>query len=281
MKILSAIWDDLNLSARIGLGIVLFFTTCALFAPWLAPYGESEIVGDVWEPLGLFFWGEFFFGTDQIGRDLLSRLIFGARNTMALAIVSTAVSFTAGAILGFVAATMGGRVDQALSRIVDVCISIPTLIASLIVLSAVGTATHTLILVIGIIYALPVFRIARAVAMDIEVMDYVEAARLRGEGLWWLMRKEILPNALTPLAAEFGVRFCFVFLLIASLSFLGLGLQPPLADWGAMVRGNADGIAWGFLHPIIPAACIALLTIGINLLIDRWVHKASGLRDDQ
>jgi peptide/nickel transport system permease protein len=277
MKQLSEFWDALNLSARIGLGIVLFFATCGIFAPWLAPYGESEIVGDVWEPL----FGEFFFGTDQIGRDMLSRLIFGARNTMALAIVSTAVSFTAGAVLGFVAATMGGRVDQLLSRIVDVGISIPTLIAALIVLSAVGTATPTLVLVIGIIYALPVFRIARAVAMDIEVMDYVEAARLRGEGLWWLMSREILPNALTPLAAEFGVRFCFVFLLIASLSFLGLGLQPPLADWGAMVRGNADGIAWGFMHPIIPAACIALLTIGINLLIDRWVHKASGLRDDQ
>jgi peptide/nickel transport system permease protein len=280
MKQLSAIWDDLNLSARIGLGIVVFFSFCAFFAPWLAPYGESQIVGDVWEPISLFG-GEFFFGTDQIGRDMLSRLIFGARNTMALAIVSTAVSFTAGAVLGFIAATMGGVVDSILSRIVDVCISIPTLIASLIILSAVGTATSTLILVIGIIYALPVFRIARAVAMDIEVMDYVEAARLRGEGLWWLMSKEILPNALTPLAAEFGVRFCFVFLLIASLSFLGLGLQPPLADWGAMVRGNADGIAWGFMHPIIPAACIALLTIGINLLIDRWVHKASGLRDDQ
>ena len=280
MKGLTSLWNDLNLSARIGLGIVVFFAFCAIFAPWLAPYGESEIVGDVWEPIGLFG-GEYFFGTDQIGRDMLSRLIFGARNTMALAIVSTAVSFTAGAVLGFIAATMGGYVDNVLSRIVDVCISIPTLIASLIVLSALGTATHTLILVIGIIYAMPVFRIARAVAMDIEVMDYVKAARLRGEGLWWIMRREILPNALTPLAAEFGVRFCFVFLLIASLSFLGLGLQPPLADWGAMVRGNADGIAWGFMHPIIPAACIALLTIGINLLIDRWVHKASGLRDDQ
>jgi peptide/nickel transport system permease protein len=212
---------------------------------------------------------------------MLSRLIFGARNTMALAIVSTMVSFIAGAVLGFIAATMGGRVDQFLSRAVDVVISIPTLIASLIVLSAVGTATSTLVLVIGIIYAMPVFRIARAVAMDIEVMDYVEAARLRGEGLWWLMSREILPNAMTPLAAEFGLRFCFVFLLIASLSFLGLGLQPPLADWGAMVRSNADGIAWGFMHPLIPAACIAALTIGINLLIDRWVFKASGLRDDQ
>jgi len=272
-----AVWKDLNLSARIGLFIVLFFVFCAIFAPWLAPYGQSQIVGDVWEPLG----GEFILGTDQIGRDLLTRLIYGARNTMTLALISTAVSFAAGAVLGFIAATMGGGVDQVLSRVVDVVISIPTLIASLIVLSALGTATPTLVLVIGIIYAMPVFRIARAVAMDIEVMDYVEVARVRGEGLWWIMHKEILPNALTPLAAEFGLRFCFVFLLIASLSFLGLGLQPPLADWGAMVRGNADGIAWGFLHPLLPAACIALLTIGINLLIDRWVHKASGLRDDQ
>lgn len=273
----SAAWNDLNLSARVGLMIVLFFIFCAVFAPWLAPYGESQIVGDVWEPIG----GEFLFGTDQIGRDLLTRLIYGARNTMTLAFISTTVSFSAGALLGFVAATMGGGVDQVLGRVVDVVISIPTLIASLIVLSAVGTAAPTLVLVIGIIYAMPVFRIARAVAMDIEVMDYVEAARLRGEGLWWIMREEILPNALTPLAAEFGLRFCYVFLLIASLSFLGLGLQPPLADWGAMVRGNADGIAWGFYHPLLPAACIASLTIGINLLIDRWVHKASGLRDDQ
>ncbi len=277
MNSLAAIWHDLNLSARIGLFIVLFMAFCAMFAPWLAPYGQSEIVGDVWEPIG----GAFIFGTDQIGRDLLSRLIYGARNTIVLALLSTMVSFTGGAVLGFIAATMGGNVDQVLSRMVDVIISIPTLIASLIVLSALGTATLTLVVVIGIIYAMPVFRIARAVAMDIEVMDYVEAARLRGEGLWWLMRREILPNAMTPLAAEFGLRFCFVFLLISSLSFLGLGLQPPLADWGAMVRGNADGIAWGFLHPLLPAACIAALTIGINLLVDRWVHKASGLRDDE
>ena len=128
---------------------------------------------------------------------------------------------------------------------------------------------------------MPVYRIARAVAMDVEVMDFVEAARLRGEGLWWVMRKEILPNALTPLAAEFGLRFCFVFLLISGLSFLGLGLQPPLADWGAMVRGNADGIAWGYMQPLVPATCIALLTIGVNLIVDSVVQKASGLRDDQ
>jgi peptide/nickel transport system permease protein len=264
-------------SARIGLLILFFFAVCILFAPWIAPYGESQIVGDVWEPIG----GTFLFGTDQIGRDLLSRLVYGARNTISLALLTTALSFLFGSLMGFLAATMRGWVDQVLSRFVDIIISIPTLIFALIVLSAVGTSIPVLVTVIGIVYAMPVYRIARAVAMDIEIMDYVEAARLRGEGLWWIMWREILPNALTPLAAEFGLRFCFVFLLISGLSFLGLGLQPPLADWGAMVRGNADGIAWGIYHGLIPAGCIALLTISVNLLVDWLVHKASGLREDQ
>ena len=267
---------EMSWASRLGLLVVSGFGFCAIFAPWLAPYGQSEIVGDVWEPL----FGEFFFGTDQIGRDMLTMLIYGARNMIALALLTTACAFGLGSLLGFLAATMGGWGDQVLSRFVDVVISIPTLIFALIVLSSTGTSILALVTVIAIIYAMPVYRIARAVAMDIEVMDYVEAARLRGEGLWWIMRKEILPNALTPLAAEFGLRFCFVFLLISGLSFLGLGLQPPLADWGALVRDNGGGIAWGFMHPLVPATCIALLTIGINLIVDSAVQKASGLRED-
>ena len=267
---------EMNWASRLGLLVVSGFGFCAIFAPWLAPYGQSEIVGDVWEPL----FGEFFFGTDQIGRDMLSMLIYGARNMIALALLTTACAFGLGSLMGFLAATVGGWVDQVLSRFVDVVISIPTLFFALIVLSSTGTSILALVTVIAIIYAMPVYRIARAVAMDIEVMDYVEAARLRGEGLWWIMRREILPNALTPLAAEFGLRFCFVFLLISGLSFLGLGLQPPLADWGAMVRDNGGGIAWGFMHPLVPATCIALLTIGINLIVDSAVQKASGLRED-
>ena len=275
MNVLQII-TGMNWASRLGLLVVSGFGFCAIFAPWLAPYGQSEIVGDVWEPL----FGEFFFGTDQIGRDMLTMLIYGARNMIALALLTTACAFGLGSLLGFLAASMGGWVDQLLSRFVDVVISIPTLIFALIVLSSTGTSILALITVIAIIYAMPVYRIARAVAMDIEVMDYVEAARLRGEGLWWIMRREILPNALTPLAAEFGLRFCFVFLLISGLSFLGLGLQPPLADWGAMVRDNGGGIAWGFMHPLVPATCIALLTIGINLIVDSAVQKASGLRED-
>ena len=275
MSVLQII-TGMNWASRLGLLVVSGFGFCAIFAPWLAPYGQSEIVGDVWEPL----FGEFFFGTDQIGRDMLTMLIYGARNMIALALLTTACAFGLGSLMGFLAATVGGWVDQVLSRFVDVVISIPTLIFALIVLSSTGTSILALVTVIAIIYAMPVYRIARAVAMDIEVMDYVEAARLRGEGLWWIMRREILPNALTPLAAEFGLRFCFVFLLISGLSFLGLGLQPPLADWGAMVRDNGGGIAWGFMHPLVPATCIALLTIGINLIVDSAVQKASGLRED-
>ena len=177
---------EMNWASRLGLLVVSAFGFCAIFAPWLAPYGQSEIVGDVWEPL----FGEFFFGTDQIGRDMLSMLIYGARNMIALALLTTACAFGMGSLLGFLAATMGGWVDQMLSRFVDVVISIPTLIFALIVLSSTGTSIFALITVIAIIYAMPVYRIARAVAMDIEVMDYVEAARLRGEGLRWIMRKD-------------------------------------------------------------------------------------------
>ena len=196
---------NMNWASRLGLFIVSGFGFCAIFAPWLAPYGQSEIVGDVWGPL----FGKFIFGTDQIGRDMLSMLIYGARNMIALALLTTGCAFGLGSLLGFLAATMGGWVDQVLSRFVDVVISIPTLIFALIVLSATGTSISALVIVIAIIYAMPVYRIARAVAMDIEVMEYVEVARLRGEGLWWIMRKEILPNALTPLAAEFGQRAQF------------------------------------------------------------------------
>jgi peptide/nickel transport system permease protein len=155
----------------------------------------------------------------------------------------------------------------------------PTLIFALLVLSVMGTDVPVLILVIALLDATRVFRISRAVAMDVAVLDFVEAARLRGEGLWWVMRHEILPNAAAPLVAEFGLRFCFVFLFIAALSFLGLGLQPPAADWGSMVRENAAAISWGIVTPLIPAAAIALLTVGVNLVADWFLRRTSGIRD--
>jgi peptide/nickel transport system permease protein len=184
-----------------------------------------------------------------------------------------------GTILGFFAATLGGWTDLALSRMVDILMAFPTLIFALIALSVVGTSVASLIIIIALLDSTRVYRLSRAVAMDIAVMEYVEAARLRGERIWWLMRQEVLPNAMPPLVAEFGLRFCFVFLFIAALSFLGLGIQPPTADWGGMVRENAGAITFGIFIPLWPAGAIAFLTVGVNLIVDWFLHIASGLKD--
>ncbi len=262
------------LSARIGLLIILFNLLAIALAPQIAPYGETEFVGDVWAPMS----SENILGTDQLGRDMFTRVIYGARNTISIALAITLLSFMVGSTCGLIAATLGGWVDQTLGRFVDIIMAFPTLIFALMVLSVMGTSIPTLIVVIAILDSTRVFRLSRAVAMDIEVMDFVEVARLRGEGLWWIMRYEILPNAMPPLIAEFGLRFCFVFLFISSLSFLGLGIQPPTADWGSMVRENAGAISFGIYSPMYPAAAIAFLTIGINLVVDWMLNRSSLLR---
>lgn len=262
-------------SARIGIFMVLVTLFAAIFAPAIAPFGETEIAGDVWLPSD----ATYYLGTDSLGRDLFSRLVYGARNTITIAFLITAISFVFGISWGFLAATVGGWLDQLLSRLIDIIMAFPTLIFALMILSVVGTSIPALIIVIALLDSTRVFRLSRAVAMDIEVMEYVEAARLRGEGIWWIMRHEILPNAMPPLVAEFGLRFCFVFLFIAALSFLGLGLQPPTADWGGMVRENAGAITFGIFTPLWPAAAIAFLTVGVNLIVDWVLHLASGLKD--
>lgn len=262
-------------SARTGLLMVLFTVIVSITAPVITPYGETEVAGDIWASPSAAHW----LGTDHLGRDLYTRLIYGARNTIAIAFVITLLSFVIGISCGFFAATLKGWTDLCLSRMVDILMAFPTLIFALMVLSVMGTSVTTLIVVIALLDSTRVYRLSRAVAMDIEVMEYVEAARLRGERIWWIMRKEILPNALPPLVAEFGLRFCFVFLFIAALSFLGLGIQPPTADWGGMVRENAGAIAFGIYTPLIPAAAIAFLTVGVNLIVDWFLHLASGLKD--
>ncbi len=263
------------LSARVGLAMILISIAAAILAPVISPYGETEIVGDVWQSASK----DHYLGTDHLGRDLLTRLLYGARNTIAIAFVTTLLSFTVGSICGFFAATLGGWTDLSLSRVVDIIMAFPTLIFALMVLSVVGTSIIALIVVIALLDSTRVYRLSRAVAMDIGVLEFVEAARLRGEGTWWLMRHEILPNAMPPLVAEFGLRFCFVFLFIAALSFLGLGLQPPTADWGGMVRENAGAITFGIFAPLWPAGAIAFLTVSVNLIVDWFLQIASGLKD--
>lgn len=262
-------------SARIGLAIILAYVLVALFAPLLAPYGESEIIGAEFEP-----WSQtYLLGTDNLGRDMLSRLIYGARNTIGVAFLTTVIAFLLGGIGGLLAATVGGWVDEILSRIVDVVMAIPGLIFALLLLTIFGTSIPSLVLIIAVLDSTRIFRLTRAVAMNVAVMEFVEAARLRGENLWWIIRREILPNILPPLVAEFGLRFCFVFLAISALSFLGLGLQPPTADWGSMVKDTASLISFGDITPLLPAGAIALLTVAVNFVVDWMLHRSSGLKD--
>lgn len=264
------------LSAKLGLLVIFVYVFVALFAPWLAPFGESEIVGKKY-----LAWGdEYLLGTDNLGRDMLTRLIYGARNTVGIALVTTLYAFLLGGTLGIVAAIVGGWTDQLLSRVVDILMAIPALIFAMLLLSIFGTSVPSLILIIGLLDATRIFRITRAVSLNVVVMDFVEAAKLRGEKLPWITVREILPSISAPLAAEFGIRFCFVFLTISALSFLGLGIQPPTADWGSMVRDTADLITFEDLTPLIPAAAIAVLTIGVNFVVDWFLHETSGLKDE-
>lgn len=264
------------ISAWFGLIVIAIYLIAAVFAPLIAPYGEAQIVGKAYE-LGS---AQFWLGTDQIGRDIFSRLIYGARNTIGIALITTLISFAIGGTLGVFAAIMRGWFDQILSRLVDALMSIPVLIFALMLLAVFGKNVVNLILILAVLDSTRVFRLARATAMNVVVMDYVEAAKLRGEGLTWIMFKEIVPNILPTLVAEFGLRFCFVFLTISALSFLGVGIQPPTADWGSMVAENKSLITYGRSTPLLPAGAIALLTVAVNFVVDWFLHKTSGLRDE-
>jgi peptide/nickel transport system permease protein len=255
-----------TLSAWFGLTVVFIFVFVSIFTPWLAPYGQSANIGGTWDEPSM----KMLLGADQIGRDMLTRIMYGARMTIGVALAITLLSFLIGIVLGFISAVMGGWVDVFFSRLVDVMLSIPGLIFALIILGVFGSSIPVLILTIAVLDSTRVFRLSRALGMNLTVMEYVEAARLRGEGLWWIIRREILPNAWAPLISEFGLRFCFNFLFIAGLSFLGLGIQPPYADLGGMVRENAAAINFGMMAPIYPATAIALLTVSVNLVVD-WM----------
>ena len=256
----------LSLTAQIGLAIIAVNLIVAIFAPLIAPFDQTTVLGDAWAEPDV----HRLLGLDNLGRDILSRLIYGARMSIGLSLVITALSVCIGIIAGFAAAVTGGWVDQALSRLVDLLLSMPTLIFAFVILSVLGSGLPVLIVTIAVLDSTKVFRLARSVAVGIVSLEFVEAARLRGEGWWWIITREILPNAIPPLTAEFGLRFCFTFLFIAALSFLGLGVQPPDADWGSMVKDYRDMINFGSPAPLYPAGAIAVLTIGVNFVVD-WM----------
>lgn len=253
------------LAAIVGGAIVAFWVVVALLAPWIAPHDLGAVVDeDVYGPMSR----AMPLGSDVLGRDVLSRIVYGSRLTIGIALASTVIAVALGGALGMVAAVIGGAVDSALSRVLDAIISVPSLLFGLVAVAALGASIPVLIGTAALIYVPGAFRIWRSLAVNVNTLDFVQVARARGESTAYLVREEILPNIVGPVMTDFGLRFVFVVLLLSSLSFLGLGIQPPNADWGSLVRENITGLSYGAPAAIMPAIALATLTIGANLLVD-------------
>ncbi len=262
---------------KLSVAVVAFWLIVCIVGPSIAPFHEMDIDGDDGF-LGRHTneYGTFYLGTDYLGRDTLSRIIYGARNTIGISLAATLLAYLIGITLGILAAVKGGWIDMGISRINDAILALPAIMLGLIAIAWLGSSIAVLVGIAAIIYATSVFRIARALGQDIMVQDFVEAAKVRGEGVWWIIRSEVLPNAAMPLATDFGLRLVFVVLFISSISFLGLGIQPPAADWGSMVRENLQGLTYDSYASIWPACAIATFTISINLIVDDISAKSGG-----
>jgi peptide/nickel transport system permease protein len=248
-----------------GLAVLIFWLVVAVLAPWITPYPPGRVVD--FDVLGPMTWA-FPFGTDYLGHDMLSRVMLGARITLGVSLAATALACLTGVTLALAAAVRGGWLDTVLSRVLDAIISLPSLMFSLVVVASLGTSMSVLILTAVVIYTPGAYRTARSLAVNVNALDFVTVARVRGEGTFFIMREEILPNLVLPVLTDFGLRFVYIVLLLSGLSFLGLGIQPPYADWGSLVRENLEGLVDGSPAVILPALAIASLTIGVNLLID-------------
>jgi len=256
---------ELPLAGKIGFALVVFWLAVAVLGPFLAPYPVGAFVtNDVFEDASIHHW----LGSDYLGRDVLSRLLLGARYTIGLALGGAVLAVVTGTALALFATVNRGWTDEALSRFMDTLISIPSRIFALVLVAAFGSSLLLLLLIAAIIYMPGNYRIARSLAVNLNEMDYVQVARARGEGSVYVAAVEILPNMLNPLLADFALRFMFIVLLLASLSFLGLGVQPPDADLGSLVRENVSGLPDGALAILAPSVAIATITVGVNLLID-------------
>ncbi|MCA1336570.1 ABC transporter permease [Pseudooceanicola marinus] len=259
-----------NMTGRIGLLVILFWAVVAVIGPMLAPYNPGEIVD--WDYFGPMT-GDFWLGTDYLGRDILSRILMGARYTVGIALAAVTIACAGGVILGMIAAVTGGWFDMILSRLLDAFNGIPSLLFGLVTVAAVGSSIPVLVLTLAAIYLPGAYRFARALSVNVNTMDFVTVARARGENTPYLIVREIFPNILGPVLADLGVRFVFIVLVLSGLSFLGLGVQPPNADWGALVRENIEGLSFGAPAVLFPSVAIATLTISVNMFIDNLPIK--------
>ena len=262
--------QNLTPTAIICLLILIALIVVSIVAPWVSPYQPTKILTN--ESYQLIS-DSMLLGGDYLGRDMVSRLIYGLKITLGLTFSVTVLAFLIGCLLGFLAAVLGGKIDMLISRVVDALIALPAIMIALIVIASLGSSLPVLIITLALIDSTRIFRVARALAMNIVVTDFVEAARIRGEGIKWIMWREVMPNALGPLAAEFGIRFTYTILFISALGFLGLGVQPPYADLGSLIRENMQGLLFGSYAPLYPALLISLITITINIFVDWYLQQ--------
>lgn len=259
----------------IGTVLVVFFLVVAALGPWIAPYDYAEMIrGAARQPPS----AEYLFGTDHLGRDVFSRVVYGAREIITIPLISTSLSVVLGASLGLLLGFVGGWLDEIAARLLDSLLSIPALVLAMVMLGTLGPSAVGIVIVIVLLYTPIVARVVRSATLSLRSAGYVEAARLRGESLVYILFRELLPGVLPALAVEAALRFSYAIFLQASLGFLGLGVQPPSPDWGRMVneaRGTYSQVPWALWFP---SGAIALLVIGVNLLSDglRRVFRREG-----
>jgi peptide/nickel transport system permease protein len=256
---------------KIGFALVLLLVGIALIGPYFAPHSPSEFAGAPYSPdAGVF-------GTDNLGRDVLSRFLWGGRSILGLAIAATAIGLTLGITIGLVAAYSRSILDDFLMRGMDMILAFPAIVLALVAVATVGPQLWLLVLAVGFTTAPRVARVTRGAALEVVERDFVRAAEAIGESRRKILMGEILPNVTSPLTVEASLRLTYAVGLIAGLSFLGFGLQPPAADWGLMINENRQGLTiqpWGVVLPVI---AIALLTIGTSLIGDGLSRAAAGI----
>ncbi|QHC36805.1 ABC transporter permease [Komagataeibacter xylinus] len=260
-------------SATQRVGVLFgFWLVLALLGPLLAPYAPGQIIDtQVFAPISHRHW----LGTDYLGRDLGSRLLYAVRYTVLICTLSTAFSCGCGILLGVATTATPAWVEQVAGRLMDGILSIPSLLCALLVIAAFGDSLVALVLTMGVIYTPGAYRTSRALALRIARMDYITVAMARGEGRLFIIWREILPNMRGPLLADVGLRFIYAVLLLSNLSFLGLGVQPPLVDLGSLVRENVLGLVYGAVAVVLPTIVIAVLTVGINMVLDGTAGRRS------
>lgn len=253
-----------SFSGAVGVTVVVFVVAVAIFGRYFAPHDPNVPVTVPLAPPSSHYW----LGTDFLGRDVFSRLLYGGRSVITLAALATGLGYLIGMSVGLIAGFSRSRIDPVLMRSVDVMLAFPPLLFLLVLISGAGTGVQVLVIGVALIQAPGISRIVRTATLEVSTRGYVEAAIARGERSYAVIVREVLPNIMAPVLVDSGLRFTYSILIIASVNFLGLGLQPPASDWALMISDNRQYIAIQAWAVLAPAAMIALLTIGINLTGD-------------